>query len=118
MRKHERKNSVCGSLDLEKPYDRVNREAPWQALRMYDVGGKLLNGIKSMYVNSLALQFIYGCSDERGENGEEGREWRFHGLLYADNLVLCGELEEDLRAMVGCFAKVCKRRGLKLSQCS
>ena len=34
---------------------RVNREALWQVLRMYDVGGKLLNKIKSMYVNSLAF---------------------------------------------------------------
>ena len=39
----------------------------------------------------------------------EGREWRFPGLLYADNLVLCGELEEDLRTMVR------KRRGLKVN---
>ena len=31
------------------------REALWQVLRMYDVGGKLLNGMKSMYVNSLAF---------------------------------------------------------------
>ena len=43
-----------GFMDLEKAYDRVNREALWQVLRMYDVGGKLLNGIKSIYVNSLA----------------------------------------------------------------
>ena len=41
-------------MDLEKAYDRVNREALWQVLRMYDVCGKLLNGIKSTYVNSLA----------------------------------------------------------------
>ena len=34
-------------MDLEV-YDRVNRKALWQVLRMYDVGGKLLNGIKSM----------------------------------------------------------------------
>ena len=26
------------------------REALWQELRTYDVGGKLLNGIKGMYV--------------------------------------------------------------------
>ena len=32
----------------------VNREALRQVLRMYDVGGKLLNSIKNMYVNSLA----------------------------------------------------------------
>ena len=36
---------------------------------------------------------------------EGGREWRLHGLLYAGDLVLCGELEEDLRAMVRLFAK-------------
>ena len=28
--------------------DRVNKEALWQMLRMYDAGGTLLNGIKSM----------------------------------------------------------------------
>ena len=32
---------------------------------------------------------------------EDGREWKLPGLLYADDLVLCGESEEDLRAMVG-----------------
>ena len=34
-----------GFMDLDKAYDRVNREAVWQVLKMYDVGGKLLNGI-------------------------------------------------------------------------
>ena len=43
-----------GFINLEKAYDRVNREALWQVLRMYDVGGELLGGIKSMYVDSLA----------------------------------------------------------------
>ena len=37
-----------GLMDLEKTYDRINRELLWQVLRMYDVDGKLLNGIKSM----------------------------------------------------------------------
>ena len=32
-----------GFMDLEKAYDRVDREALWQVLRMYDVGGKLLH---------------------------------------------------------------------------
>ena len=38
------------------------------------------------------------------------------GLLYADDLVLCGESEEDLTAMVGSFVEVCRRRGLKVNQ--
>ena len=47
--------SVCGFYELgEDKNDREDREALWQVLRMYDVGSKLLNGIKSMYVNSLA----------------------------------------------------------------
>ena len=51
-------------MNLEKAYDWVNREALWQVLRMYDVGGKLLNGIKSMYVNSLACVRVKGCESE------------------------------------------------------
>ena len=36
-------------------------------------------------------------------------------LLYADDLVLCEDSEEDMRAMVGCFVEVCRRRGLKVN---
>ena len=36
-------------------------------------------------------------------------------LLYADDLVLCGESEEDLRVMVGWFADVCRRRGMNVN---
>ena len=35
--------------------------------------------------------------------------------MYADDLVLCGESEEDLRVMVGRFAEVCRKRGLKVN---
>ena len=57
-----------------------------------------------MYHVPLAFQCMYGCSDERGENGDrkEGREKkRLPGLLYANDLDLCGELEGDHRVMVG-----------------
>ena len=44
MRKQEIGNAVyLGFIDLEKAYYRVNMEALWQVLRMYDVGGKLLS---------------------------------------------------------------------------
>ena len=52
MENDERKNAVYVDFqDLEKASDRINRETLWHILRMYDVGGKLLNGIKSMYVS-------------------------------------------------------------------
>ena len=37
---------------------------------------------------------------------EEGREWRLPGLLYAGDLVLCGESEGDLKVIVGRFVEV------------
>ena len=49
MRKHERKNVVyVGFIDLEKAYDR----------------GKLLDGIKNMYIYSLACVRIKGGVNE------------------------------------------------------
>ena len=71
-----------------------------------------------MYHVLLALQCIYGVMDavmEKVKKGmgmrrvrfqEEEREWRLPGLMYADDLILCGESEEDLRAMVGHFVEV------------
>ena len=35
--------------------------------------------------------------------------------MYAEDLISCGESEEDLRAIVGCFFEVCRRRGLKIN---
>ena len=37
---------------------------------------------------------------------KEGRELGLPGFLYADDLVLCGESEEDLRSMVETFVGV------------
>ena len=145
-----RKNVVyVGFIDLEKVYDRVNKEALWHVLRMCDVGGKLLSG---MYVYSLACVRVKGGENDpcRIDSGvrqgclmslwlfnvymdavmkevkmgmgrwgvrflEERRKWRLPSLLYADDMVLYGELEEDMRAMVGRFAEVCRWRGLKVN---
>ena len=47
-----------GFIDLEKAYDRVNKEPLWQVLRIYDVvGDKLLSDIKSMFSS---------CQSKRG----------------------------------------------------
>ena len=41
-------------MDLEKAYDRVDRKALWDVLRMYGVGGRLLKAVQSIYVDSRA----------------------------------------------------------------
>ena len=70
MRNQEKKCKVyVGFIGLEKVYDRVNREALWQMLRMYDVRGKLLSGIKSMYVDSSACVRVKGGERFRKDSG-------------------------------------------------
>ena len=65
-RAREKKRRVyVGFIDLEKVYDGVNREALWEVLRMYDVGGKLLSGIISMYVDSSACARVKGSESEK-----------------------------------------------------
>ena len=44
-----------GFMDLEKAYDKVNKEALWLVLRVYNVSDKLLNVIKSMFVKVYSL---------------------------------------------------------------
>ena len=44
-------------LDLEKVYDRVDRDAMWNVLRLYGIGGKLLRGVKSCM---LAVKLVLG----------------------------------------------------------
>ena len=48
------KKMYVAYMDLEKAYDRIDREAMWRVLRMYGVDGKLLRGIKSFYDESEA----------------------------------------------------------------
>ena len=77
-----------GFIDLEKPYDRVNREAFWQVLRIYDKGAKLLSGIKSMYVDSSACVRVKRGESERFKMDSGGRQgcimspWLF--IVYMD----------------------------------
>ena len=47
-------------MDLERAYNRVNRESLWQVRRMYDVGCKLLSRVKGMYVNILSCVRVKG----------------------------------------------------------
>ena len=46
-------------LDIEKTYDRVNREMLWEILRKRGVPIKWINIIKSMYTNTKA-KFTWG----------------------------------------------------------
>ena len=59
-----------------------------------------------VYMDAVVKEVKMGMGRRGVRFLEEGGEWRLPGLLYSDDLVLCGELEEDLRAMVGRFVSV------------
>ena len=59
------KNVFWAFMDLEKAYDRIDRKAVWEVLRLYGVGGKLLNAVKSFYEDSKACVRV----------GSEVSEW-------------------------------------------
>ena len=44
--------------DLEKAYDTIDRHGKWQMLRVSGVGGKLLKGVQSFYVDSRACVWV------------------------------------------------------------
>ncbi len=41
-------------MNLEKAYNRVDRRGLWETLRVYGVGGQLLEGVRSSYENASA----------------------------------------------------------------
>ena len=49
-----------------------------------------------------------------GRFSDEGRDQKLPGQLYEYDLILCGELEEDLRLKTERLVKVCTRRDLKV----
>ena len=47
VEKNKRTLMVC--VDLEKGYDRVERELLWRVLRAYGVNGQLIRAVRSLY---------------------------------------------------------------------
>ncbi len=47
-------------MDLEKAYDRVDRKGLWDTLRVYGVGGQLLEGLRSFYENASTFVRVNG----------------------------------------------------------
>ncbi len=51
-------------MDLEKTYDRVVQEAMWDVLKVYGVGGGLLEGVKTFYRDASACVKVKGEMNE------------------------------------------------------
>ena len=56
------KSLYVAYMDLEKVYDRVDREAMWRVLGMYGINGQLLKAVQSLHEKSEACVRV--CTDE------------------------------------------------------
>ena len=116
---------VC--VDLEKAYDRVDRELLWRVLRAYGVNGELIRAVRSLYDDGKACVRVQGqksdwfgvgqgvrqgCTmspwlfniimdnivreaKQRFEGGVEMETGTIQLLLFADDLMLATERDED-----------------------
>ena len=75
--------------------------------------GIMFSWLFNVYMDAVMMEVKIGMGRKGVRFEEEGKEWRLSGLLYANDLVLCCELEEELGVIVGRFIEVCRRRGLK-----
>ena len=65
----KRRKLYAAFMDLEKAYDRVDRKALWDVMKIYGVGGKLLRAVQAFYENSRACVKVDGeCSESFGIN--------------------------------------------------
>ena len=69
----------------------------------------------NVYMDRVMKELKMGMGRRGMRFQEEVREWRLPSLLYAGGLVLCGESEEDLRAIVGRFIEAGRRTYLKIN---
>ncbi len=72
------KKLYAAFMDLEKAHDRVDREAFWNVLYIYVVGGQLLKGIQAFYREANACVRV-----AQGQTKREYKKARYSLLLTA-----------------------------------
>ena len=76
---------------------------------------KIDSGVRQGCIMSPWLFTVNIDAEKKVKMGVTFLEERLPDLLYGDELFLCDESEEDLRAVVGRLVQVCSRRGLKVN---
>ena len=125
-------------IDLEKAYDRVPRQEVWRSLREKMVPEKYVVLIQEMYRNvftrvrssvgetvgldvrvglhqgSVLSPFIFNIvMDVMTEGVREAVPW---SMMYADDIVLCGESRGELEAKLERWRMALEERGMKISR--
>ena len=92
-------------MDLEKAYDRIDRDAMWCVLHMYGVNGKLLKAVQSLYERSEACVRICRKESEWFEVSVGLRQGCVMSL-WLFNLFMDGVMKEVREKNWGCVCNI------------
>ncbi|MFY0383419.1 RNA-directed DNA polymerase, partial [Bacillus sp. YIM B13582] len=128
----------CVFVDLEKAYDRVPREELWYCMRKSGVSEKYVRVVQDMYEDSVtAVKCAVGTTDwfkvEVGLHQgsalspflfavvidrlmDEVRQESPWTMMFADDIVICGESREQVEKSLERWRYVLERRGMKVSR--
>ena len=126
----------CVFVDLEKAYDRVPREELWYCMRKSEIAETYVRLVQNMYEESETVvrcavgttesfkvelhqgsalsPFLFSVIMDRLTD-EVRREppWM---MLFADDIVICEEIREEVEQRLECWRNALERSGMKVSR--
>ncbi|KAK3506797.1 hypothetical protein QTP70_028366 [Hemibagrus guttatus] len=128
----------CVFVDLEKAYDRVPREELWYCMRKSGVAEKYVRVVQDMYERSrTVVRCAVGQTEEfkvevglhqgsalspflfaivMDQLSEEVRQESPWTMMFADDIVICSEIREQVEENVERWRFALERRGMKVSR--
>ena len=127
----------CVFVDLEKTYDRVPQEELWYCMRKSGIMKKYVRLVQDMYKESETVvrcavgttenfktmvglhqgsvlsPFLFAVIMDRLTDEVRREPWT---MLFADNIVICEEIREEVQQRLECWRYALERRGMKVSR--
>ncbi|VDO18823.1 unnamed protein product [Heligmosomoides polygyrus] len=118
MEKYREKRKPCylAFLDLEKAYDRLARAVIWNALRGRGTPERLITVVSDMYEGSkTAIRTPHGVTRKVDITVGYTKEGSLRTILYADDIALVADNQEELEEKVQLWQRVLADNGLRLN---
>ncbi|KAI5085121.1 NACHT, LRR and PYD domains-containing protein 12 isoform X3 [Silurus meridionalis] len=101
-------------VDLEKAYDRVLREELWYCMKKSGVSENYVMVVQDMYEDSVtAVKCAVVVMDRLTDEGRQESPWT---MMFAYDIVICGESSEQVEKSLERWKYALERRGMEVSR--